>query len=83
MTALRSEVQSLQQTLQGKDTELAQAQQQDSAQVSQLEAARQDLANKLTLAQSALKVCNLLVASMLTHCFMVGWSCTTVLHLLP
>ena len=72
MAALRSEVQSLQQALQGKDTELAQAQQHDSAQVSQLEAARQELVDRLTLAQDALQVYNIAVASTLGCYFRIS-----------
>lgn len=52
---MKAELRTLQQKLQAKDTELAQAQQND-AQMAQLEAVRQELAGNLTLAQDALQV---------------------------
>ena len=75
MLALKTEVQSLQQALNDRDAELAQTQQHDHAQVAQLQAAHEDLANKLRVAQDALQVkhCRMLrhlktlISCQLTH----------------
>lgn len=52
---LKGELQALQQAIQDKDKQLAEAQQGHNL-VAQLEAARQELANDLSVAQDALQV---------------------------